>query len=89
MAKRKPMTLTNDDHVPAATKAPGKRKGTAPRAAVSGLARRSLRRSVASRQRNGVPLLPVTNDKAVVTLEIVNALRDETPKRKLLRANAT
>jgi hypothetical protein len=32
---------------------------------------------VARRQRNGVPLLPVSNAKAVVTLDIVNALRDE------------
>lgn len=29
--------------------------------------------------RNGVPLLPVSNPDAVVTLEIVNRLRDEAP----------
>ena len=47
---------------------------------VSELARRALR---AKRQpatsRNGVPLLPISNPDAVVTLEIVNALRDEEP----------
>lgn len=30
-------------------------------------------------ERNGIPLLPVTPNKALVTLEIVNALRDELP----------
>ena len=42
-------------------------------------ARQSLRRPMAQRERNGVPLLPVSNTKAIVTLEIVNALRDEMP----------
>lgn len=31
------------------------------------------------KRRNGIPLLPVSNPRAVVTLEIVNALRDEAP----------
>lgn len=37
----------------------------------------SLRRRGAKRARNGVPLLPVSEPEAIVTLEIVNDLRDE------------
>jgi len=37
----------------------------------------SLRRHDGERARNGVPLLPVSKPEAVVTLETVNALRDE------------
>lgn len=37
----------------------------------------SLRRRDAKRARNGLPLLPVSEPEAVVTLETVNALRDE------------
>jgi hypothetical protein len=46
---------------------------------VSELARKSLRPPAASKERNGVPLLPVRRPGAIVTLEIVNALRDELP----------
>uniref|UniRef100_UPI0035CA0B04 hypothetical protein n=1 Tax=uncultured Sphingomonas sp. TaxID=158754 RepID=UPI0035CA0B04 len=47
---------------------------------VSDLARRSLRPSgadTAQTTRNGITLLPVSNPDAVVTMEMVNALRDE------------
>jgi hypothetical protein len=47
---------------------------------VSDLARRSLRPSgadAAQTTRNGITLLPVSNPDAVVTMEMVNALRDE------------
>jgi hypothetical protein len=44
---------------------------------VSDLARRALRHPHAPESRNGVPLLPVSDPKAVVTLETVNAMRDE------------
>lgn len=37
----------------------------------------SLPRRDTRRARNGVPLLPVSEPEAVVTLETVNALRDE------------
>jgi hypothetical protein len=47
---------------------------------VSDLMRKGLTRDVAEvRYRNGVPLLPVSNPKARVTMEIVNRLRDELP----------
>ncbi len=37
----------------------------------------SLRRRGAGRARNGVLLLPVSEPEAIITLEIVNDLRDE------------
>lgn len=71
-------TLAIDDDVLAAAKALARQQRKSIGEVVSDLARQSLCRPVAQRQRNGVPLLPVSNPKAVVTLEIVNALRDET-----------
>jgi hypothetical protein len=44
---------------------------------VSKLARKSLRPPKASGEQNGVPLLSVREPGSVVTLEIVNSLRDE------------
>lgn len=72
-------TLAIDDDVLAAAKALARQQRKSIGEIVSDLARQSLRRPVTQRQRNGVPLLPVSNAKAVVTLDIVNALRDEMP----------
>ena len=72
-------TLAIDDDVLAAAKVPARQQQTTVGRVVSDLVRQSLRRPVAQRQRNGVALLPVSNAKAVVTLDVVNALRDETP----------
>lgn len=44
---------------------------------VSDLARQSLQRLESGRVRNGLPLLPRSGEARPVTLEIVNALRDE------------
>lgn len=44
---------------------------------MSDLMRKSLRPEPVPKMRNGVRLLPVYNPNAVVTLEHVNALRDE------------
>jgi hypothetical protein len=44
---------------------------------VSNLARTALRPKTRAMERNGIPLLPVRNPDAIVTPEIVNALRDE------------
>jgi hypothetical protein len=69
-------TLTIDDDVLAAAKAiaAGERKSVGE--VLSALARRALHRPQPMSARNGVPLLPVSNPQAVVTLDIVNALRD-------------
>lgn len=44
---------------------------------VSDLARRALAPVLASSRRDGVPLFPIREDGGVVTLELVNRLRDE------------
>ncbi len=72
-------TLMIDDDVLAAARALAGQQRRTIGAVVSDLARQSLHRPVAQAERNGVPLLPVTHENARVTLEIVNALRDETP----------
>ena len=71
-------TLAIDDDVLAAAKAIAEQKNQTLGQVVSELARKSLRPPAASKERNGVPLLPV-RPNARVTLEIVNALRDELP----------
>jgi hypothetical protein len=46
---------------------------------LSDLARQALAHSAPGDTRAGVPLFPVSGDGAVVTLELVNRLRDEAP----------
>ncbi len=72
-------TLTIDDDVLAAAKAEAERQGRTIGEVVSELARRSLTRPIRQTERNGIPLLPVTNARAHVTLDVVNELRDEMP----------
>ena len=72
-------TLTIDDDVLTAAKVMAKEGDKSVGEVISELARQSLHRPVPRRARNGVPLLPVSQKKAAVTLEIVNALRDEAP----------
>jgi hypothetical protein len=71
--------LTIDDDVLLVAKAIASQQRRSLGEVVSELARRSLRRPKAPTRRNGVPLLPLRDERALVTLEIVNALRDETP----------
>lgn len=72
-------TLTIDDDVLVAAKALARQQNKSLGAVVSELARRALRRPAPPKARNGIPLLPVADDATVVTLETVNALRDELP----------
>jgi hypothetical protein len=72
-------TIGIDDDVLAAAKAIARQKNQTLGKVVSELARNSLRPPVAATQRNGIPLLPVRRPGAIVTLEVVNALRDEMP----------
>ncbi len=71
-------TLSIDDDVLAAAKALARRQLRTIGEVVSDLARQSLCRPVARSHHGVVPLLPITNANAVVTLDIVNALRDGT-----------
>jgi len=72
-------TLAIDDDVLNAVKAIAQQQRKSVGEVVSELARRALRRPRASTSRNGVPLLPMSDPQAVVTLDAVNALRDELP----------
>ncbi|MBV8119081.1 MAG: CopG family transcriptional regulator [Alphaproteobacteria bacterium] len=72
-------TLAIDDDVLLAARAIARQHNQTIGQVVSELARRSLRPPAPSTERNGVPLLPVHRPDAVVTLDIVNALRDELP----------
>ncbi len=70
-------TLAIDDDVLIAAKAIAQQQDRSLGDVISELARRSLRRPQSTASRNGIPLLPATPDTPVVTMEIVNALRDE------------
>jgi hypothetical protein len=72
-------TLAIDDDVLVAAKALARQQHKSLGEVVSELARRALHRPSAPAVRNGVPLLPVQNTATIVTMEIVNALRDELP----------
>ena len=72
-------TLAIDDDVLLAAKALARAEGKTVGDVVSELARRSLQGPVKARSsRNGIPLLPARKTDAIVTIEVVNALRDET-----------
>lgn len=72
-------TLAIADDVLIAAKAIAEQQGRTVGDVVSDLARRSLQKPQAIRSRNGIPLLPTRNPGMIVTLETVNALRDDTP----------
>jgi hypothetical protein len=72
-------TLAIDDDILMAAKAIARQQHKTLGEVVSELARRSLRPPQTAHVRNGVPLLPIRNPAAVVTLDIVNGLRDELP----------
>ena len=71
-------TLDIDDDVLFAAKELAKRKGMSMGKALSDLARQALSRQAETSSRNGVPLFPRQAEAGVVTLELVNQLRDET-----------
>ncbi len=72
-------TLTIDDDVLHAARAIAQLSKKTIGEAVTKLARSALVPRAAAATRNGVPLLPVRQAGKVVTLEMVNALRDEAP----------
>ena len=72
-------TLAIDDDVLVAAKAIARQQRRSLGEVVSDLARHALRRPAAPASRNGIPLLPVSDDATVVTIETVNGLRDGLP----------
>lgn len=72
-------TLDIDQDVLLAAKEIAKQRGVSMGRVLSELARQALTRQVDTTTRNGVPLFPRHPDAGVVTLELVNQLRDEGP----------
>jgi len=72
-------TLAIDDDVLIAAKAIARQQRRSIGEVMSDLARRALRPPQAPTARNGIPLLPVSDEAIVVTLDTVNMLRDELP----------
>lgn len=72
-------TVTIDDDVLEAAKAMAEQQNKPLGKIISDLARRALARPKPGKTRNGVPLLAPRPGAPLVTLETVNALRDEQP----------
>jgi hypothetical protein len=72
-------TLGIGDDVLIAAKAIARSEGKTVGDVITELARRSLRKEVRQEDEDAIPRLPMSRPDAVVTLEIVNALRDEAP----------
>ena len=72
-------TLAIDDDVLVGAKAIARQQDRSLGEVISDLARRSLRRPQSESSRNGIPLLSSQPGTPPVTLEIVNALRDDLP----------
>jgi len=70
-------TLNLEEDVLLAVKEIAQRRGVSLGKALSDLARQALSRQESTQARNGVPLFPVASEPRVVTLELVNQLRDE------------
>lgn len=72
-------TVAIDDDVLSAAKAIARQRNLTLGEVLSDLARTALRPPLAGTEQNGILLLPLRNPDAIVTLDVVNALRDETP----------
>ena len=72
-------TLAIDDDVLIAAKAIAEQCDRTLGETISDLARRSLQRPPPAAERNGIPLLAIGAAAPLVTLDLVNALRDEQP----------
>lgn len=72
-------TLAIDDDVLIAAKALVRHQGRSVGAVVSELARSAMGGPRAEGSRNGIPRLSSRSDSPLVTLGVVNALRDELP----------
>lgn len=72
-------TLSIDDDVLGAARELAARQHKSVGEVLSALARQALRREPLLAERSGVPLLPQQPEARLVTLEIVNQLRDALP----------
>ncbi len=72
-------TLDIEEDVLSAAKEIARQKRTTIGRVLSDLARKALTRKLSVSSKHGLPLFPVQPDAGVVTLELVNQLRDESP----------
>jgi hypothetical protein len=72
-------TLDLEEDVLLAAKEIAKQRGNTVGQVLSGLARQALTRRTPVSTKHALPLFPVQPDAGVVTLELVNHLRDEMP----------
>ncbi len=72
-------TLSIDDDVLVAAKAMAEQSRRSVGSVISELARKSLQRPQARRERNGIPLLTPRPGSAPVTTDLVNRLHDQIP----------
>jgi len=72
-------TLDIDTDVLLAAREIAEQQGTSMGRVLSDLAREALTRPSVGGERDGLPLFPVSKDSGIVTLELVNRLRDEAP----------
>lgn len=79
MEKRMRTTLDIDEDVLLAAKEIARQRGKTLGQLLSDLARDSLTRKSPVSKKHGLPLFPVQADAGIVTLELVNQLRDESP----------
>jgi hypothetical protein len=70
-------TLDIEEDVLHAAKEIARQRGVTVGKVVSDLARQALTRKSTLSTRNGLPLFPVQPDAGIVSLELVNQLRDE------------
>lgn len=68
-----------EEDVLLAAKEIAKQRGNTVGQVLSDLARQALTKRASVSKKHGLPLFPVRPDSGVVTLEMVNRLRDEAP----------
>ena len=72
-------TLDLEEDVLLAAKEIARQRGVTIGKVMSDLARQALLQKVAGTTRHDLPIFPIQPDARIVTLELVNHLRDETP----------
>lgn len=72
-------TVDLNEDVLLAAKEIAKQRGTTVGQVLSDLVRQALTKPVPMANKNGLPLFPVKSKAGVVTMELINRLRDETP----------
>jgi hypothetical protein len=72
-------TVDIEEDVLLAAKEIARQRGITLGQVLSDLARQSLTRKSGVSEKHGLPLFPIQPDAGIVTMELVNLLRDESP----------